>query len=176
MRQLSSLQNLANVAVITVSILAAATYVRTWRHEPPPRPAPTTYAPGDVLPAFGDFSYSRASRSLLLFVSSRCHFCTDSMPFYRELLAQRSRGNPSIAVIALGREREQDLRAYLGSHGVNVDRAISVQGRSDLKLSATPTVLLLNSAGRVQHVWIGALHQDQQRDVLNALSSDSNRP
>lgn len=44
------------------------------------------YKAGDVVKETPDLKLSRASRTLLLVTASTCHFCSDSMPFYRQIV------------------------------------------------------------------------------------------
>jgi hypothetical protein len=170
MKHRLSLARVADIAMIATSIFVVVSYARVWsaRGDPAARPS-TGYAVGDVAPTFAGVSYAAADRSLLLFVNSACGYCTDSMPFYSTLAGKRNERHSQVALIALSKENQQDLEFYLASHRVAVDRALSVRGRSDLKFMATPTLVLINRAGQVLRVWMGALPPDKQREVLKAI-------
>ena len=57
-----------------------------------------------------------ADRALVLALSPTCHFCNDSMPFYKQLLDQRNQKGSAVKVIA-GRTA---LRARFGPVDVNL--------------------------------------------------------
>jgi hypothetical protein len=168
------LNRVANLAVVLSAVLTAGVYARAWLGASPvPAAAPAVgvgYVAGDVLPPLEGVSYAAADRSLILFVSSSCHFCTESMPFYDTLVRTRNARKANVALIALSREAPADLQAYLGAHGVALDRALSTAGRTDLKFFGTPTLVLLNRAGAVQQVWVGALRPDAERQVLRVVT------
>jgi hypothetical protein len=104
-----------------------------------------------------------------LFVNSGCHFCTDSMPFYKTLVSARNQRKTRVALIAVSRESQADLDTYLRIHEVVVDRTISIQRLSNVKLRVTPTLVLVDGSGKVQRVWVGALKRDQEFEVLHAV-------
>jgi hypothetical protein len=165
------LDKAANIAVIVAAMFTVVVYARAWlTASPPPRTAPAGYTVGEVLPPLDGVSYAASDRSLILFVSSGCHFCTESMPFYGTLVSTRNARNAHVALIALSRESPGDLQHYLAAHGVTLDRAISTAGRTDLKFLGTPTMVLVDRKGAIQQVWVGALQPDQQQQVLRMLA------
>jgi hypothetical protein len=174
MKHRISFDTLANIAVIAASAFVVTTYAHMWSvkgGEPNAPLAVGGYVAGDAAPAIAGVSYAAADRSLLLFLNSNCHYCTESVPFYKTLISKRNGGKGQVALIALSKETAEDLHDYLGAHHIAVDRVLSLQGRSDLKFMGTPTLILVNQMGRVQHVWTGALGPDQQREVLKAMES-----
>lgn len=66
--------------------LTLVAHDRLFRHSAPSPPTPTTLVgktislPGHHFPAQRD--------TLVLVVSTSCHFCNESLPFYRQLIAQ----------------------------------------------------------------------------------------
>ena len=64
-----------------------------------------------------------ANGAITLFVSRNCHFCTESMGFYRRLATSRPK-SCDMRVYAIGRkelESREDVQAYLEGNGVPVD-------------------------------------------------------
>lgn len=115
---------------------------------------------GEQLPGV---SYSDAPLSLVLYLRSSCHYCTESMPFYRTLTEAPHRGR--VKFVAVSAEDEEVTRTYLDHYGVVVDRVASYRGR----VRATPTLVAVDSAGIVNHVWIGKQPAQGQQEILKAV-------
>ena len=120
---------------------------------------------GDVLPQVEGFRYSDAPKTLLLFVSTQCRFCTESMPFYKRLSTGKGRGTFQFVVV--GAEPVNTLREYIGDFAVEPDRIITVS-RGLFEVSATPTAIVADGTGRVRGYWRGLL-RDRERELEAAL-------
>jgi len=117
-----------------------------------------TYIPADFRPA---------SKNVVLIVNSGCHFCQESMPFYRRMSGLRKDG--VIRVIATSMESEVSLQQYLLTSKLAVDAA--VQYKISLPVRGTPTLLVTDNKGRVQRSWLGQLTADQEKEVLAFLKT-----
>ena len=87
------------------------------------------------------------------------------MPFYRELVRAAQLGHTQLHVA--GSEEENALGAYIKAHGLagaNVLARTLVDG-----LSATPTILLIDSAGRVERSWQGVMSPPQKAELKRLL-------
>jgi hypothetical protein len=111
------------------------------------------------------------SATVVLVVSSSCHFCSESMPFYRRLAAVDSVSAHEMEMIAVDPENPADGKEYLSRNGVPVAAIISKSLRA-MGFMATPTLVLLDGQGRVTHVWVGELNAHGQKDVLQQLASN----
>src|SRR5262249_16893252 len=78
---------------------------------------------GDSAEAIPGVSFGDGKSTLVLYVRSTCHFCTDSMPFYKRL-NNHLRGK-SVKLIAVSDEDASVTRAYLAGHGVVADQVVS---------------------------------------------------
>jgi hypothetical protein len=100
--------------------------------------------------------------SILLVISSKCHFCQDSLPFYRELTQDPRR---RMKVIALLPQAENEANRFLDGAGVKADQILTA-GPDAVGAIGTPTVLIVDSSGRVRRSWIGKLDEKNQRDLM----------
>jgi len=131
------------------------------------RAEPPTYKPGDSFEVPVEMSFDTADKTIVLVLRSTCVFCTESMPFYRTLIAAAKSGGVTQAIV-LGSEDEQTTRTYVSQHALEVDRVASVPSTS-LKVSGTPTVVLVDRKGKVQNVWVGRPSSSDQRKMLEAV-------
>jgi hypothetical protein len=115
--------------------------------------APAVYASGETIEGFPELAATEGS-TVVLYLSSTCRFCNQSVPFYREL--SRVRTIERFRIVAIGREPAPSLKSYLALHEIDVDQVLSVGTRS-LKMTATPTLLIVDSSSRVLDSWVGLL-------------------
>ena len=111
-----------------------------------------------------DIDWRQSKQTLLLAVSSTCHFCTESAPFYKQVAMGRGRTR----LIAVLPQPVDEGRRYLEQLGVTVDE-IRQAPLSSINVRGTPTLMLVNSDGVVIKTWIGMLAAEQQEEVLNKM-------
>ena len=107
-----------------------------------------------------------SARTAVLVLRSTCIFCTESMPFYRQLSEFRS--PERFALVVLSPEPDEVTRRYLASHSLLVDAARRHTG-AEIPTRATPTLVLVDRTGRVEKSWLGKLNSDQQEELLRRL-------
>lgn len=116
-----------------------------------------------------DVDWKQNRQTLLLAISSTCHFCTDSAPFYKRLVKSKE-GTRIVAVLP---QPIQDGQEYLKRLGVSVDELRQLDLNS-IGVQGTPTVLLVDNFGVVKNSWFGKLQPDQEESVINALLGKEN--
>jgi hypothetical protein len=160
----------ANVATIIVAALISAVVVKTYVFpNAVPRATVTVSAPELTKGKGVDgralrVDWKRNRRTLLLAISTTCHFCKDSVPFYQKLSAAEK----DVKMVAVLPQPVAEAQQYLGSAGVRVDEVRQVP-LNTLGVRGTPTLLLVNDVGIVTDVWVGKLPPDQEAQVLTAL-------
>src|SRR3990170_2033038 len=93
---MSRLERVANVAVILTCLTVTGHILH--RYMSPSGPAPT-YRAGEHIPEATGLGVKANRQTLLLVTASTCHFCTESMPFYRKV-AEAARGAGTALVAA----------------------------------------------------------------------------
>jgi hypothetical protein len=111
-----------------------------------------------------DIDWKQSKQTLLLAISSSCHFCTDSAPFYRRLTQNRG-GTRIVAVLP---QSTQEGQEYLKRLGVSIGEVRQL-GLDRVGVRGTPTLLLVDEAGVVTKSWVGQLSPDQEKEVLSRL-------
>jgi hypothetical protein len=94
------------------------------------------------------------------------------MPFYERLTRLKSGDSAGLRVIAAlpARETRQDGETYFAEHDVVVD-GIETVNFMILGVTGTPTLVLLDGAGRVKASWVGRLSSDNEKDVLTKVKA-----
>ena len=110
--------------------------------------------------------WSRANRTLVLALSTRCHFCTESSEFYRRLTpAAISAGIPVVAVFPQPVEEAQEHweAQKLPLYGLKFVQA------KQLPVSGTPTIILVDRSGTVIRTWAGKQQASGEADIIHNL-------
>jgi thioredoxin-related protein len=111
-----------------------------------------------------DINWQSNKKTLLLALSTTCHFCTDSSPFYERLTKEAK----TTHLIAVFPQSIEDSRLYLDRHRIRIDD-IRQSSLSSLGVQGTPTLLLVDDKGIVLSTWVGKLSADKEAEVLSEL-------
>lgn len=112
----------------------------------------------------------RGQPVLLVALQTDCHFCEESMPFYKSINERSNSLNAHLLFIFP--ESAAAGRVVLSEHGV-VARDVRQMDFANLKIAGTPTVLLLSADGHVNDLWVGKLSEARQEQVQQAVSPQS---
>ncbi|MBX3290510.1 MAG: hypothetical protein KF855_14435 [Acidobacteria bacterium] len=181
-RVFRSIQFASNIAIILLAVLAGYILIRqyifeTSSTETASNPNPTASSKqasarprressvGKPVPLSG-IDWKDNGRTLVLYLSTSCRFCNDSIPFYKKILNETP--NTGIKYMAVFLQNEATGTKYLDSYNVKVDKVVS--GALDgIGVSGTPTLLLVDENGMVTDAWIGRLDKEKENDVIAKL-------
>lgn len=154
----------ANIGIVITAVLVVILFVRNYTH----RQSDTerTVALGSKF-GLKNVNWQANNKNLVLAVSTTCHFCTESAPFYRKLVEQCKQQH--VHTVAVLPQSPTEAQAYLGGEGVSVDE-IRQAPLSDLDIGGTPTLVMVDGTGVVKHVWMGKLPTTQEDDVVTSLA------
>jgi len=168
----STLDTVANIAIILVCAIAAFILIRNNFFNRPQAggPRPPEAAVGEQFDALRQVVPAGTDRALVVAVSPTCHFCTDSMPFYKRLIDERNgKGSKTKVIAAVPREEARaEERQKMASAGVNPDDVVAVDFQN-IKVPGTPTVLLVDNQGKVLNVWVGKQDSSGEEKILKTL-------
>lgn len=169
----SPLDTVANIAIILVCAIAAFVLVRNQFFPPAPqRPpgSPPQVEKGERFDQLKAVVPAGTERALVVALSPTCHFCNESMPFYKQLIDQRNqKGSPVkvIAAVPAEQAKAEEAQKFAGA-GTQPDGMVHLDF-STIKVPGTPTVLHVDNTGKVLDVWVGKLDESGQKDVLEVL-------
>jgi hypothetical protein len=118
---------------------------------------------GSAAPISG-IDYRSHDHTIVLFVRSTCHFCSESMPFYERVASGRSKSG--IQIVAISDEPVATTTNYLAGYGLKVDRVVQ-QGFGPFAISGTPTVVVVNRAGAIVGRWAGRQTAHGEKQVMS---------
>ena len=155
-----ALELTTNLAVLTVCIAVVLVLVRG--RTPQQHLALTR---GSAFPAIENVKYGDADRTLILALSTQCHFCQESLPFYRALTqAKKNRSQ----IVVLFPNSDSEVRHFVEHAGLTVD-TVAEQNFDKLKILGTPTLILVDRTGKIADVWTGELPPSGEQQVIASL-------
>jgi hypothetical protein len=164
---MTKLETVTHVFVIGLCCLAGGLLIEQ-RFFPSPvaggDPAPSLVGREVNLPGA---DWRSAPFSVLLQISSTCHFCDESMPFYRQLITVRQSQAVKMPVIVASQDAVAVLRKHLEDRQVVVDKVL--HSRLDSFGTGTPTVYIVDSKGMVRRVFIGKLDSSGEKELLSIV-------
>ena len=108
--------------------------------------------------------WQTAPLSVVLQISSTCHFCNESMPFYRQMMASRQTAASKVPFIVASADAVPVIRQHLEDQQLAVDKVLHVPlGAFG---TGTPTIYLVDSKGLVKRAFIGELDASGEKELL----------
>jgi hypothetical protein len=166
MKWKSGLDVAANVAILGVCILIGVIGVKKFLLS-------NTHGVVDI-PRKGSrmelasVNWGRADRTLVLALSTKCHFCDDSADFYRRLApAAAAAGVPVVAVFP---QSVDEARMHWTSQSLPLAGDDFAQTPSGgLPISGTPTLILIDRKGVVLRAWAGKQPTSGEAEIFHAV-------
>ena len=173
----STLDTVANIAIILVCAIAAAVLVRNQFFPPRAPGAPPQAEKGETYAQLKGVVPAGSSRALVVAVQPGCHFCNESMPFYKHLLDQRNSQASKVKFVAVvpANDKPEDAKKLVddeqqkfASAGAQPDSMANVDFNA-IKVPGTPTLMLVDNNGKILNVWVGKLDPSVEKEVLKTL-------
>lgn len=157
-----------NVAVVLFAIVAIGALVKNYL-APQHANASVSIRKGTVFPKIAGLDYTQAPRTLILALNVDCRYCTRSIPFYNSLAAANQQNGDQVNITAAFINKDA---ALLKSYAEEKQLAVQTVAGVDLDklgVQTTPTLILVDNAGKVLDSWRGELATDGEREVFAAL-------
>ena len=125
----STLDTVANIAIIIVCAIAAFILIRNHFFSPNQAGGqrPPEIEAGEQYDALGQVVPAGSERALVVALAPGCHFCDESMPFYKRLLEERNQKGSNVKVIAISGEPDNLAFAkQLGASGT-LQKPLSIE-------------------------------------------------
>lgn len=123
-----------------------------------------------------EVSYQKEGRRhLLLYFSPNCSYCVQQAAQWREVLDKVDGGSVSVVGVVREGEDRQTVLAHAEGAGYFKTRTplpiafFDGAALARYKLTATPTTLLIDDAGKVEQSWVGKWDEEKAGEVAAAL-------
>lgn len=117
-----------------------------------------------------NLAWPKQGRAVVLVLQTRCRYCSESAPFYRRLLAAIEAAGTTLNVVAILPDPPEVSRKYLEDLGLPIGD-IRQSHLQDLGVRATPTLMTVDSSGRVEASWVGRIPHEKEDEVLRLIES-----
>jgi len=159
-----ALETASNIAVIIMAIIFAIIYLpRSFENNQPQAPRV-----GETLPELKGYSWQSNPHTLVLVLRKGCHFCEESMPFYRALYDEEKDNGLTAKMIAVFPDLSEDVNRILLTQDLPIPGIPQIDP-SSLQVSGTPTLILVDGSGKVERTWVGELDSAGEENVLKAV-------
>ncbi len=156
------LEAIANVTVIVVAL--AVGYVVLGRYVAAYR-TPRSVAAGDRLAKIPGLDWNQHQHTLVLVLNTGCHFCEQSVPFYQRLADMQTTGGDDLEIVAVFPNDGEMVRQFMTKDNLRI-RSLAAVPLEKLRVSPTPTLILVDNKGRVERSWIGLLSPPEELDLI----------
>jgi hypothetical protein len=171
---MNRLEKASNIAVIIAATVVAVTTIYGRLRPPAAGVATEQFAKqytGKPLPLPG--IQGAAVTTLVLFASVNCHYCAESVPFYRRLAELRSGSSGQLRLVTAfpqARQTADETARYFSEKGITLD-AVEPIAFPAIGVNGTPTLALVDRSGTVKAVWVGKLSAEKEAEVLLQIHS-----
>ncbi len=170
------LEIVANIAIIVLAVLLGGVIVKRYFFTSAPAdsvapPQSQAAAPPAIKAGtnveLANYNWSESDNTLVMVLSTTCHFCTESGPFYKRMLEARA-DKKKLRFVAVFPQAEEEAREYLKKLGIVADE-IRTAPPTSLGARGTPTLILTDSKGTAVNTWIGKLPSAKEDELLKAV-------
>jgi thiol-disulfide isomerase/thioredoxin len=170
----------AHLAIIAIAFLLALVVIRNYLFHPSvppasdvkqssvPRDKETRAGPieGTSLSVPG-INWAESKQTIVLALSDKCHFCSESAPFYQRLSRELG-ARKDVRVIAVFPQNVDEGKKYLDGLGVPVEQ-VRQATLDSIGVRGTPTLIIVDATGVVKQSWVGRLNAERESEVLGRI-------
>lgn len=110
--------------------------------------------------------WASSGRTVVLALSTTCHYCSESAAFYRKLISEAVKHR--VPVVAVLPQPTAEGRSYLDALGLHVQDVLQTP-LDAVDAAATPTLLVVDKSGSISKAWVGKLAPERESQVLASL-------
>ncbi|MPZ18149.1 MAG: hypothetical protein GEV06_09590 [Luteitalea sp.] len=155
----------ANVAIVVVALFLGLILLQMFVLSP--RGGGPSEIEAGTKVSVEQVDWQKSKKTLVLALAVGCRFCSESAPFYQQLIKE-TRARTDVQLIAVLPQEVSEGRKYLDSLNVPL-KEVRQQPLGSLNVVGTPTLILVNDKGEVTDSWIGKLPADQEAEILAQL-------
>ena len=115
------------------------------------------------------YPYDSVHQTLIIAMSAQCLNCSNQIPFYKNLLRIERDSGRSLRVVAVFPETREAVDEYTHKNGFSDVTTIAPFNLRSLNIRSVPTLLIVDSSGRLRDFWIGEVSEATHRKVLDSL-------
>ena len=128
------------------------------------------------MPEFEGLHLNRAETTLVMVLRHDCHFCAESVPFYKSLRKRPAKTAGTTQFVVLTGDDHETAMHFVETSDLPVDDVVTVarDRLQELRVAGTPTLLLVDHTGLIQRVWLGKLDSNHEAEVRTLVGASDN--
>jgi thioredoxin-related protein len=152
-----------NILIAIVILMIGINYLKshTGHHE-------ASLSPGDTISAPHGYEWRNHDQTLVVAVRKGCVYCERSYPLYRRLDGLEHSNSLKAHMLVVMPDDPVSGAALLKSQQIT-SQSIPSTFLSDIKVSGTPTLLLVDANGRLLQSWVGELDSSKAEALVAQL-------
>ncbi|HKV93488.1 MAG TPA: hypothetical protein VJW20_13155 [Candidatus Angelobacter sp.] len=152
-----------NILIVLVLLTIGGTYVksRLGSHT-------VNLSPGKKISAPHGYDWHDHAPTLVVAVRQGCVYCERSYPLYRRLEGLEHDNHLKAHMLIVMPDDPTSGAALLKSQGIS-SQSVPSTVLSDIKVSGTPTLLLVDANGRLLQSWVGELEASKAEALVAQL-------
>lgn len=152
-----------NILIVVVLLAIGASYVKSYfgRHE-------ASLAPGEKISAPHGYDWHTHAQTLVVAVRQGCVYCERSYPLYRKLDGLEHSNSLKAHMLIVMPDDPASGAELLRSQQIT-SQSIPATPLGDVKVSGTPTLLLVDANGRLLQSWVGELDSSKAEALVAQL-------
>lgn len=159
------------MALLLIAVSALCTFAANRLFKSPIPKVQSGLERGKPLAQIPTIDYQSNKRTLLIVLNTNCKYCSESAPLYRKLMDQNSQSS-KLHIVAIFPNRADEVSQFMKTHELKMEAVTDIQ-LDTLRLSGTPSLILVNSAGEINDFWVGKLTESEAEHVLLSLASET---
>jgi hypothetical protein len=116
--------------------------------------------------------FSKANHTLLVFVTTNCQYCVESVPVFRTIIEDPSHRRGDFRVVLVGLEPTEPLRRFQTSYKLLPDQVVTISPR-EARIRTTPTIIVVDRDAIVRRILIGQQTSPRLKNLLSDLSRNA---
>lgn len=158
-----------SVAVLLVALIFLGSFAASfWAGKTESRQLTSGLQKDQSLPQIPGVDYKSAPRTVIIALSPACAYCQESLPFYNRLARLKEERGSDINLTAVFPSAKSEIDKYVTQNQLRLN-AVAGVNLETINVPATPAILVVDDAGRVENFWLGKLSKDGEQEVLEAL-------
>lgn len=152
-----------NALIVLVLLMIGGTYVksRMGSHT-------VSLSPGEKISAPHGYDWRNHDQTLVVAVRQGCVYCERSYPLYRRLEGLEHDNHLKAHMLIVMPDDPANEAAVLKSQGIS-SQSVPSTVLNDIKVSGTPTLLLVDANGRLLQSWVGELEPSKAEALVAQL-------
>lgn len=165
------LETATNIAVIIAALVVSGVFILNYLrpNDRRTRRLQAGFEKGQQLAQIPGIAYGEAPKTLLIALNTNCGFCTESIHFYNRLAEIQRASNSKTRIITIFPSTAKEIQQYAEQHRLGLNTMAAVDFRA-LNVAGTPTMILVDTNGRVIDFWIGKPSESTERQIIKQVT------